>query len=202
MAPGPRLHERENGTRGVPESTARQANAWWIEHFPADAVSTLIRGQSKDPQVTDEFIDALLSTQYDEKQAFTILALLSPNLDYRNGNFHKDHLHPAWVFRKKKQLLAAGVGDGNLAFYQDAANWNSILNLGHLHGNENKAKQDKSLTSWVSSEAAQQKVTIAKFCNDHLLPTDPSVLEFARFRDFVTERRKVLGQRLRELLSE
>lgn len=171
-----------------------------IDRFPAEAIATIIRAQGKDPQVTDEFVDALLSTQYDEKQAFTILALLSPNLDYRNGNFHKDHLHPASAFRKR-QLLAAGVADGNLAFYQNPSNWNSILNLSHLDGNENKAKQDKSLLDWASAEAKQQKVTMTKFCNDHLLPSDPSLLEFSRFPDFIAERRKILGQSLRGLLS-
>jgi Protein of unknown function DUF262 len=171
-----------------------------IDCFPAEAIATIIRTQGKDPQVTDEFIDALLSTQYDEKEAFTILALLSPNLDYKNGNFHKDHLHPASAFRKR-QLQSAGVADGNLSFYQSPVNWNSIVNLSHLDGNENKAKQDKSLLDWVSSEAAQQKVTLTKFCNDHLLPNDPAVLDFSRFPDFVGERRKILGQRLQELLS-
>jgi len=171
-----------------------------IDRFPAEAIAGITRAQGKDPQITDEFIDALLSTQYEEKEAFTILALLSANLDYRNGNFHKDHLHPASAFRKR-QLLAAGVVDGNLPFYQDATNWNSILNLSHLDGNENKAKQDKSLLDWASAEAKHQKATLTKFCNDHLLPNDPSILEFSRFSEFITERRKILGQRLRELLS-
>ncbi len=171
-----------------------------IDHFPSEAIATIVRAQGKDPQITEEFIDALLSTQYDEKQAFTILALLSPNLDYRNGNFHKDHLHPASAF-KKKQLHAAGIVDGNLAIYQNPTNWNSILNLSHLDANENKAKQDKSLLDWASAEADQQKVSMTKFCGDHLLPSDPTMLEFARFPDFITERHKILGQRLRKLLS-
>src|SRR5579859_2106036 len=171
-----------------------------IDHFPTEAIGTIVRAQGKDPQITNEFIDALLSTQYDEKQAFTILALLSPNLDYRNGNFHKDHLHPASAF-KKKQLLAAGIVDGNLDIYHNPSNWNSILNLSHLDANENKAKQDKSLLNWASAEANHQKVSIAKFCNDHLLPSDPSKLEFSSFPEFIIERRKLLGQRLREVLS-
>ena len=171
-----------------------------IDHFPTDAIAIIIRAQGKDPQVTEEFIDALLSTQYDEKQAFTILALLAPNLDYRNGNFHKDHLQPSSAF-KKRQLIAAGVSDGTLAFYHNPKNWNSILNLSYLDANENMSKQDTSLLDWASSEAQRQKVSMTKFCDDHLLPGDPSILEFSRFPDFIADRRKLLGQRLRELLS-
>jgi hypothetical protein len=171
-----------------------------IEHFPTEAIAAILRAQGKDPQVTEEFIDALLYTQYEEKQAFTILALLTPNLDYRNGNFHKDHLHPASAF-KKRQLVAAGISDANLAFYHDPSNWNSVLNLSHLDANENKSKQSKSLAAWVSDEAKRQRISETKFCNDHLLPIDLSTLEFSRFPDFIIERQKLLGQRLRELLA-
>ena len=37
------------------------------------------------------FVDSLLCTQYEDTQAFTILALLAPNVDDKNGGFHKDH---------------------------------------------------------------------------------------------------------------
>jgi Protein of unknown function DUF262 len=169
-----------------------------IDSFPAEAIATILRAQGKDPQVTDEFIDALLLTEYEDKQAFTILSLLSPNLDYKNGNFHKDHLHPASAFGKK-HLAAAGVTDRK--FYEDRSNWNSVLNLSHLDGNENKAKQDKPLLEWASAEAEEQKIPLTKFCNDHLLPSDPALLEFSRFPQFIAERRKILGKQLREVLS-
>jgi hypothetical protein len=48
--------------------------------------SWYVVSQGKDPQITEEFIEPLLFTQKDAKQAFSILALLAPNLDYKNGN--------------------------------------------------------------------------------------------------------------------
>lgn len=170
------------------------------EHFPTQAIASIVRSQGKDPQVTEEFIDALLYTQYDEKQAFTILALLAPNLDYRNGNFHKDHLHPASGF-KKKPLVAAEISDENLKFYQDPTHWNSILNLSYLDASENQSKQNMPLAKWVFNESQKQGVSETKFCEDHLFPSDPLLLEFSRFPDFIEDRRKLLGQRLRALLS-
>jgi hypothetical protein len=171
-----------------------------LGEFPLEAIAAIVRTQGKDPQVTEEFINSLLSTQYDEKQAFTILALLSPNLDYKNGNFHKDHLHPASGF-KKRHLVAAGVSDGGLAFYHNPDNWNSILNLSYLDANENKSKQDRPLLDRVTDEAKRQDISLTKFCSDHSLPTKASTLEFSDFVDFITERRRILGGRLRELLS-
>jgi hypothetical protein len=170
-----------------------------IVGFPATEIGTLLRAQRKDPLVTDEFIESLLYTEYEDRQAFTILALLAPNLDYKNGDFHKDHLHPASAF-KNKALSAANVAGADLDFYRDRRHWNSILNLRHLDANENKAKQHSTLVDWVSKEAKRQKVSSTKFCIDRQLPDDASSLEFARFREFISARRKLLGEQLRQLL--
>lgn len=170
-----------------------------IVRFPAAAIGTILRAQGKDPQVTDDFIDSLLYTEYEDRQAFTILALLAPNLDYKNSDFNEDHLHPASSF-EKKALRAANVATEDVEFYRDRRNWNSILNLRHLDANENKSKQDSTLVDWVSKEAKRQKVSLTKFCTDRQLPDDASLLEFARFREFILARRKILGEELRKLL--
>jgi hypothetical protein len=168
--------------------------------FPATAIETVLRTQGKDPRVTDEFIDALLYTEYEDRQAFTILALLAPNLDYKNGDFHKDHMHPKTAF-ENKSLRAANVAPADLEFYRDRRHWNSILNLRHLDANENKSKLASSLEDWASKEAKRQKVSLTKFCTDHQLPEDQELLEFAHFREFIGARRKILGDELRQLLG-
>lgn len=170
-----------------------------LTRFPHDAIGVILKTQGKDPQITEEFIDALLYTQYEELQSFTILALLAPNLDYKNGNFHKDHLHPASAFKRKPGLTSAGVRPEDIDFYHDARNWNSILNLRFLDGNENQSKQDRKLGEWVTMEAKRQQISEAKFCSDRQIP-DPSLLAFDKFRDFISDRRRLLGQQLRALL--
>jgi len=46
----------------------------------------------------------------------------------------------------------------------------------------------------------QQNVSEAKVCNDHLLP-DPSLLKFSQFHAFIEERRRILHDKLRDVLS-
>jgi Protein of unknown function DUF262 len=169
-----------------------------LTEFPAAVIATILRAQGKDPQVTDEFIDSLLYTQYEDRQAFTILALLTPELDYKNGNFHRDHLHPASKF-KPKALATAGISDGDLPFYKDERNWNTILNLRHLDANENKSKQNSDLSDWVSKEAERQQISKAKFCTDHQLPP-VEFLGFAEFPEFIEKRKEILRAKLREIL--
>ena len=170
-----------------------------MDRFPATEIGIILRSHGKDPLVTEEFIDSLLYTQYEDRQSFTILALLAPDLDYKNRKFHKDHLHPARAF-KSKALIAAGVPASDVEFYRDPRHWNSILNLGHLDANENKSKTDSSLTQWAGKEAARQKISITKFCNDHHLPEGRSSLDFMTFPGFIDERRRILGKELRESL--
>jgi hypothetical protein len=127
--------------------------------------------------------------------------LLAPNLDYRNGSFHKDHLHPASTFNRR-QLLKAGVAESDLSFYLDPQHWNSILNLAHLDANENESKQKKPLAEWVREEVRRQKGTHAKFCVDHDLPSESGELELLGFRKFIEARRVLLGRRLKEALQK
>ncbi|MGH9400889.1 MAG: DUF262 domain-containing protein [Terriglobia bacterium] len=171
-----------------------------LDGFPVDGIRTVLKQQGKDSEVTEEFLDTLLYTEYEEKQAFSILALLAPQLDYRNGNFHEDHLHSHSMFNKRK-LLAAGVGESDLSFFLDPQHWNSILNLAHLDANENKSKQDKPLADWVAQEVARQKGSYEKFCIDHDLPSDSGALDLLQFQKFIEVRRQLLRARLKEALQ-
>jgi hypothetical protein len=57
----------------------------------------------------------------------------------------------------------------------------------------------RDLADWVTMEAKRQQASDAKFYSDRDIP-DPSLLAFAKFPEFISERRKLLGQRIRTLL--
>ena len=171
----------------------------FLDKFSVVEIGKILSLHGKDQQVTNEFIEALLETQYEDKQAFSILALLAPNLDYKNGDFHKDHLHPKDGF-KKRQLVAAGIQNVEIDFYMDSVHWNSILNLRHLDANENKSKQTTPLADWVEREAKRLNVPEREFCINRQLPEDHALLAFSRVRDFIAKRRETLGTALRNIL--
>ena len=70
-----------------------------IEVFPGAKINSQMK---RDMGVGEEFVEELLKTQKDDRYAFTILALLYPHLDYRNNDFHKDHLHPISAFQRER----------------------------------------------------------------------------------------------------
>ncbi len=151
-------------------------------------VSSINENTKKDMGITDEFITDILLTQKDDMYAFSILALLYPNLDYKNNDFNKDHIHPANKF-----------GDLSVADKEKYgwATYNSILNLQMLDANENKSKQDKDLLTWVNLQLEKQDRFI--FLNSHLIP-DVS-FEIKDFGSFIEARRFILIDKLKQILS-
>lgn len=153
--------------------------------FPATEINSEIKKLS---DVGDDFIEDLLYSQKDSRYSFPILAMLYPNLDYRNNNFHQDHLHPASAYNDLEEKDKEKYG------WQV---YNSILNLQMLDANENESKNAKPLDKWVSEQTRNKDMQ--KFMEDHLIPdTD---LSLSNFSDFVEKRKTILVQRIKKMIN-
>ena len=158
-----------------------------ITSFPFDRLNEEIKGLV---DIGDDFIQTLLETQKDNKFCFSILASLYPDLDYKNGNFHKDHMHPKNKFKELEQ---------NKYSKYDWKVYNSILNLQMLNSNENESKNDKALEDWVDLET--KNYDLNKFKNEHLIPQNIS-LKLEDFDTFIEERKKILTEKLKSILNK
>lgn len=165
-----------------------------IQQFPSAEIYTQIK---RDMSVGDDFVEELLNTQKDDRYAFPILALLAPQLDYRNGDFHKDHLHPISAFNRKA-IDSMGLDDEAKERFLSSEWNNSIINLQMLDSNENKAKQDKSLSGWIEleSQTKDRDLLLAR-C---LIPPDVD-LGFDHFVEFAEKRKALLKQKLIDVLK-
>lgn len=156
-----------------------------ITNFPLDSIFTYIR---KDTSVGEEFIEEILYTQKDNQYAFSILSLLYPNLDYKNNNFHKDHLHPATDYNNLKE------SDKEIYGWHT---YNSIYNLQMLDANENMSKNDMNLLDWVNKESPNGNKV--QFLNARLIPDTDLSLE--SFNKFFEARKELLIEKMTELLN-
>lgn len=147
-----------------------------------------INKELKNSEVTEEFIEDLLLTQKDDRYCFSILALLYPNLDYKNNDFHKDHLHPA---SKYDSLLE----DDKIKYGWEV--YNSILNLQMLDANENESKNNKDLEEWVRKETLNKDYN--QFLDSHLIPN--TNLSIDGFSVFIEKRREILINKLKKLFN-
>lgn len=156
-----------------------------IVTFPIDNIFNHIR---KDTSVGEEFIEETLFTQMDNQYAFSILSLLYPNLDYKNNNFHKDHVHPASLYKKLSEENKEKYGWHT---------FNSICNLQMLDANENMSKKDLSLKEWVEKETNEDNKE--QFLSLHIIPNIDLSLE--NFSEYLEKRKIILMERLKTLLN-
>lgn len=156
-----------------------------IANFPIDTIFDNIR---KDTSVGEEFLEEILYTQIDNQYAFSILALLYPDLDYKNNNFHKDHIHPLSTYDNLKVEDKEKYG-----WYT----FNSIYNLQMLDANENMSKNDMTLIDWVDKES-KNNLRI-QFLNSHLIPDVDLSLD--NFSEYFEKRKEILMSKMRILLS-
>jgi len=166
-----------------------------MTQFPNDLIVKSLKGTTKDMTFDNDYIENLLLTQKDDHLCFSILAVLYPHLDYKNGNFHKDHIFAESLFKTKK-LRSMGIESDKLDFYLDRANYNSILNLQLLDGNENKSKQDNDLGEWVRKESERKGLTVGEFCDRHLIA---EIFDISKFELFIKARKTMLKNILANL---
>lgn len=157
-----------------------------LAQFPANEISEKIKRHLT--TIDDDFIDELLATQKDNKYCFTILAMLYPNLDYKNNNFHKDHLHPDDRYEELSTKLQE-----KYPYFM----YNSIVNLQMLDANENESKGKMQLDKWVEKELRQTS-NRKQFFDAHLIPDID--LTQKNFDEFYIKRKKILSNKLKSIL--
>lgn len=157
--------------------------------FPLDEIKDAFKEDaSKNLSFSEEFVDGLLTTQKDQSNCYTILALIYSHLNF-NQEFHKDHLHPYSYFCKLQQ---GNMTDDEYNFYKDPLNYNSVLNLQLLNGDLNKSKLDSPLNQWVNDKSID--------LDNQLIPKNVS-LDVSNFRSFITERKSLLKKRLLSIVG-
>jgi hypothetical protein len=159
--------------------------------FPLDEiVATFKDSMSKNLTFSEEDIENILSTQKDDPRADSIMSLLYSHFSFDSINYNKDHLHPASYFLKLKQEDCAS--EEQYKERTDKGYWNTIINLQLLDESRNKSKQAMPLKEWVE--------TVKPDLDAQLIPRNINLCT-SDIDTFFKERKKLLAQRLRDVLS-
>ncbi len=147
--------------------------------------------QITDLQVTDGKTDDILDSEKGSKVASEALYFLS-NAWLKNCKYEQDHLHPFSRFDKSKPI---NMEMGN--WYLARRNRNRLANLYLLEGRSNGEKNDMSLEDYCSDMNDEQRKT---FYEQAFIPQNiPLAIEY--FNEFYNARRKLLKEKLKELLT-
>lgn len=163
-----------------------------IKKFPTQELMEAFKNDpARNYSFDDEFLDGLLEAQKDSNDAFYVLHLLYPNLDYYNQTFHQDHLHPATIFRDSNKLVAE-IPEEDREFAANPKNWNSVANLQFLNESFNESKNSTPLIDWASNN---------KIPNKELYLHDTTSLDIKDFKLFIEDRRSVIKEYLKNIVS-
>ena len=164
--------------------------------FPVEKIIDKFKGTNKSLIFTEEDVETLLYSKYGQGHTFSILALIYPNLDYRN-KFHQDHIFPkSWFtlasLRKKK------IEDEKMEVYLN--NFNYLGNLQLLEGLPNEEKSNKDFKEWVEKTYSNDEEK-RNYKNQHFIPKDIS-LDFNNFGEFVEQRNDMIKTHLMKILTK
>lgn len=164
------------------------------ETFPIrEMMEAFATDSTRNYHFDDKFIEGLLEAEKGSNDAFYVLRLIYPGLDYANQEVHQDHLHPAAVFLHEERLREA-VPERSLKFARERRNWNSVGNLQLLNGQMNESKNDRPLEEWVLEQRRMGREV------DLLVPEGTS-LKIEDFEEFVRVRRQAIGEKLKGLVE-
>lgn len=151
--------------------------------FPYEALNKRLNIEAT---FNDTEIENLLATNYSTKYSYLILSLLYPDRDWKGKKFHEDHIFPKSEFTATK-LKARGYDTDRILEYQK--HFNSIGNLQLLTDSENLEKSAEDFETWFSTRDSN-------FKDRNTIPTI-STYNFDNFLEFITERKKLLVQKLK-----
>lgn len=159
--------------------------------FPLKEMITSFRGQEKNFNFDDDFIDSLLRTQKDSASCYPILALLYSHMNFENDRYHKDHLHPAAAFSKQRLIETFGSEEAIPSdYYTNRECWNGIVNLQLLNSGLNESKNDEPLADWLKKNNVNAET--------QLIPSDVSY-DFRDFVEFYDKRKSLLVNKLKTI---
>lgn len=153
-----------------------------LKSFPSKLISEALEQRSV---VAPEQIDELLNVQKEDRRAYLILSLLLP--DYIRYDVDKDHLHPLSYFDECNKL-----SKGKVTYEQ----YNSIPNLQLLPKSDNRSKNATPLKDWITE---YNKIDHRIYAVS-MIPKKIN-LDLANFAKFYEKRRKLMGAKLRTILT-
>lgn len=159
-----------------------------MDTFPLDSIEKEAKYKSN---LDDEFLsDMIWKSRKNSEETFAILSLLYPHLDYKNNNFHIDHLHPESAYKTYKKF-----NEKNGLEVWEYRHYDFLPNLQMLDANENMSKNAMPLQEWVERQCGNDK---KGFLERHLIPDVDLSLE--NFNNFCEARKDLLVRQLKDIL--
>lgn len=176
----------KSGTTGKLQQMRSNMNAFDTE------ITIEMLDQMGELRVTDGRIEDVVNSEKGSKVAGEVLYYVSLEWLNRSFRYDQDHLHPESRFDSNKPVSVSAED-----WRKWRANRNRLPNLHLLEGRSNTSKNAMRLVDFFNDMNQEQR---ARFLETAMIPANVS-LEIEHFEEFYEARKKLLGNKIKYLLS-
>lgn len=148
--------------------------------------------------MTKEFIDKqMMSVNYYSPNAYYILSLLYPQVDFKFKDYEIDHVHPKSKFTNKN-LNDIGIYDEKSIEWWKEEKCHELPNLQLLAREDNNNKKSRSLADYLHEKPIKER---RQFIKENILPNDKKLWQLKNFNSFYEWRKKQLQRKLLKIFN-
>lgn len=174
------------GSQTTSYLTKLRKEVTWKGSFPLNEIIKTSNETNKIMDINADRLDDIIEkARKGSQDSWALLTLLYPSHNYRDVNFHEDHIYP---YSKLNHEQKEKGGD-------------FISNIQLLESGDNCSKNDRAPEIWIEEYCKARNLNLDDYKNQNFIPVDVD-LSFDRFDHFITARKKLIKDKILKTLKE
>lgn len=158
----------------------------WRKAFPLNEIMKASNEANKNMDIDEERLENIINkAKKGSQDSWALLTLLYPSNNYRDVDFHEDHIYPYSKLDEKQKLNGGDF----------------ISNIQLLEGKDNRSKSAKDPEVWIREYCEKKARDPYDFKDQNFIPSEIE-LTANNFDEFITARKKLIKNKLLEILKK
>ena len=173
------------GSQTTSYLTRLRRDVSWQNTFPLSEIIKVSNEANKNMDINEDRLEDIIEkAKKGSQDSWALLTLLYPSHNYRDVNFHEDHIYPYSKLNKEQK------GNGG----------DFISNIQLLEGGDNCSKNDRAPEIWMEEYCANRDLNLIDYKKQNFIPLYIG-LSFDNFDQFISARKELIKEKLLETLK-
>ena len=173
------------GSQTTSYLTRLRRDVSWQNTFPLSEIIKVSNEANKNMDINEDRLEDIIEkAKKGSQDSWALLTLLYPSHNYRDVNFHEDHIYPYSKLNKEQK------GNGG----------DFISNIQLLEGGDNCSKNDRAPEIWMEEYCANRDLNLIDYKKQNFIPLNIG-LSFDNFDQFISARKELIKEKLLETLK-
>ena len=157
----------------------------WSNSFPLNQIIKASNEANKNMDINEDRLEDIIEkAKKGSQDSWALLTLLYPSHNYRDVNFHEDHIYPYSKLNKEQKINGGDF----------------ISNIQLLEGGDNCSKNDRAPEDWIKEYCSNRNLEINDYKKQNFIPSNVD-LTFGNFNHFINARKKLIKTKLLKTLK-